>query len=138
MILNNNKIEHIRNIEKLKNLKRLELRQNKLKIINGFQDLKNIELLTLSCNQIKVVEDQHIGEWIKLKELGLFGNFLGNAEDNCDNIIQFKYLLDVLKKKTPNLSNLYIGGNHFTNINKPNIIVKEFLPYISKIDGTLV
>jgi Leucine-rich repeat (LRR) protein len=83
LYLNNNKIKKIENLDNNKNLKHLELRSNRIEELSGLKNLTNLHYLTLSCNLIKKIDDDEIGEWPYLIDIGLFGNYLGNI-----NIIQ--------------------------------------------------
>ena len=151
LILNNNKIAKITNLENSTKLEKLELRGNKITRIENLNNLQNLKKLTLSCNLIANIEENDLPKIDELKELGLFGNYLGienkkyDKNINEENIKLLKQLSELLKIKFKSLKGLYIGGNFFTNLisnftnddnqdeNYKNII-KKILPNII-IDG---
>ena len=151
LILNNNKIEKISNLDNLSNLEKLELRGNKITKIEGINNLKNLIKLTLSCNSISKIEESDFPKIDSLLELGLFGNYLGIENNECqksindENIKKLNDFSKIIKNKFKNLSCLYIGGNFFTNLNASYLdnnnenenyksIIKSILPGIM-IDG---
>ena len=78
LILNNNKIKFLSNLDQCKNLTRLELRSNRIEIIENIDKLVSLKFITLSCNLIKSIAKISDTPMLKLEELGLFGNYLGN------------------------------------------------------------
>ncbi len=68
-------MEKIENL-KIQSLKHLELRSNRIVKFENLKNLINLQYLTLSCNLIKDISEDEIGEWDKLTELGLFGNYI--------------------------------------------------------------
>ena len=138
LILNNNKINKIENLENLSHLKRLELRNNKVKEFKGLENKQNIEILSLSCNLLEKIEEENFFEFPKLKEIGLFGNFLGDEKNLEENSKQLDKVLDLLLRKAGNLSSIYIGGNHFLHLTQAEIRrkIKEYkFKILSKLDG---
>ena len=141
LVLNNNKIKTLENIDKLKNLKRLELKGNMIsEITNNSKDFlvnsTNLLFITLSCNALTIdnmrnflfefdVNDKNSLTEIKkssnLKELGLFGNKLGVFNYNSDvkissiNEFEINNFSINLSKFYPRLEILYISGNGFHN-----------------------
>lgn len=146
LTLNNNKIKRIENLENLSKLEKLELRGNKIKIIEGINNLNSLCTFTLSCNLINIINENDLPKLHSLKELGLFGNYIGlenktmDLEINKKNIECLENLLRIIKEKFENLEQLYIGGNYITNLienNKNNDytkIVHSVIPGIN-IDG---
>lgn len=137
IVLNNNKIEVIENLDNLTKLKRLELRGNKIKKIQGLEHNKDLELLTLSSNLITKINKDDFPEdpFNNMKELGLFGNYLGDENNEEENLNQLKELASLLAEKFPNITALYIGGNHFCIINEVNTLLKKLIPTVTNIDG---
>ena len=148
VILNNNKIQKISNLENLSKLEKLELRGNKITKIENLNHLQKLNVLTLSCNLINNIEENDFPKIDELKELGLFGNYLGIENKKFDktinenNIELLKKFSIIIKSKFKSLKGLYIGGNFFTNLinisndNNDNYknIIKSILPTII-IDG---
>ena len=149
LILNNNKIEKITNLENLTKLEILELRGNKINKVEGLNNLTNLTKLTLSCNLITNIEEKDFPKIDSLLEFGVFGNYLGienrefDEKINDENIKKLTNFIQILNIKFNKLKSLYIGGNFFTNLNKPkdnNIngnykdIIKSIIPNII-IDG---
>ena len=148
VILNNNKIQKISNLENLSKLEKLELRGNKITKIENLNYLQKLNVLTLSCNLINNIEENDFPKIDELKELGLFGNYLGIENKKFDktinenNIELLKKFSIIIKSKFKSLKGLYIGGNFFTNLinisndNNDNYknIIKSILPTII-IDG---
>ena len=148
VILNNNKIQKISNFENLSKLEKLELRGNKITKIENLNHLQKLNVLTLSCNLINNIEENDFPKIDELKELGLFGNYLGIENKKFDktinenNIELLKKFSIIIKSKFKSLKGLYIGGNFFTNLinisndNNDNYknIIKSILPTII-IDG---
>ena len=51
-----NNISEIENLDRLKNLKHLDLSSNHIKRIQGLNGLKSLVTLNLSCNELMIVE----------------------------------------------------------------------------------
>ena len=77
LILNNNKIKIIENLENIKTLKRLEMRANKILKFENLSNKPNLEYLSVSCNFLTKINIEECDDLFNLKELGLFGNYLG-------------------------------------------------------------
>lgn len=138
LILNNNKIIKIENLEGLSNLRRIELRSNKIKEFEGLENKEKLEILSLSCNLLEKIEEKNFCEFPSLKEIGLFGNFLGNEQNMEENLKQLGIVLDLLSRKAGNVSSIYLGGNHFLHLDQAEIHrkIKEFhFKNLSKLDG---
>jgi hypothetical protein len=138
LILNNNKISKIENLSSLVNLNHLELKSNQIKRIENLDSLINIKHLTLSCNLIDSISETDIPYFGLLEQFGLFGNYLGDQNDENLNISCLKNLLVIFFNKMPLLKAIYIGGNYFSNI--PNFvdIVKDHLKSLQKLDGKTI
>lgn len=141
LILNNNKIKHIENLENLRKLTRLELRSNKIKEFIGLDNKPNLEILSLSCNLLEKIEEDFFPEFGKLKEIGLFGNFLGNDKNMEENMKYFDKLMSVIFKKASNIESIYIGGNHFLHFEQLDLLKKiKNLNFknLKKLDGQFI
>lgn len=138
LILNNNKISKIENLENLINLRRLELRSNKIKEFQGLANKPNLETLSLSCNLLQKIDEENFFEFPSIKEIGLFGNFLGDEKNAEENSKQLDKVLDLLSRKAWNLFSLYLGGNHFLHLDLVEVKrkIKECkFKNLSKLDG---
>lgn len=133
--LNKNKISKIENLHNLKNLEKLELRANQIKTIENLDNNKSLKYLTLSCNLIDNINNDSFPELPSVEEFGIFGNYLGNKENQQENqnILQnFCLLLNLKMKK---LNAIYLGGNHFSHIENWETLVRNYSPMIKIIDG---
>jgi Leucine-rich repeat (LRR) protein len=139
LILNNNKIKKLENMENLKNLRRLEIRGNRLQVLEGIKNLTQLEYITVSCNQITKILFDDLGEYSKLSEIGLFGNYLGDDSNLENNKKLFEELITILATKAPNLKVIYIGGNYFVHLGRyVNEYILGALKHISRIDGDII
>lgn len=141
LILNNNKISKIENLENLSKLKRLELRSNRIKEFSGLENKQQLEILTLSCNLIKQIEEEKFYDFPSLKEIGLFGNFLGDEKNMEENARELDKVLELLVKKASNITSIYLGGNHFLHMDLDYIKkrINDFcFKKLIKLDGQLL
>lgn len=150
LVLNNNKIKFVENIDKLKKLKRLELKGNSInEISNESVDFliksQNLEFLSLSCNLLTTESLKNFlflenpfnifvnksTEGSNLKELGLFGNKIGvenyfiEEHKSLKNECDIKILSKNLSLFFPNLEILYISGNGFANEKNLKTIINK-------------
>jgi protein phosphatase 1 regulatory subunit 7 len=125
-------------LEEFSNLARLELRCCRITKIENLSALTNLKLLTLSSNLITEINEEDIGQWDTLEDLGLFGNFLGNLNNYEENEKIFENILNLFAEKIPNLKNLYLSGNHFLKIKDWKLKVKIKLKSLKLLDGILV
>ena len=135
LILNNNKITKIQNLNNMNELERLELRGNKIEKIEGLNFPHKIKTLTLSSNLIKLIEKDDLSKNDYLEELGLFGNFIGNNENEKINEEIFNEFCLLLSEKFPKLKSLYIGGNYIFKIKEFNLKIKNKIKTLKFIDG---
>jgi hypothetical protein len=136
LILNNNKIKKLENLDNISKLRRLEVRGNRLQVLEGIGNLTKVEYLTVSCNTIKSVRLDGLTDYPNLNEIGLFGNYLGDETDNQKNKVIFEELINALTTRAPNIKVIYIGGNHFVNLNDyVKTYIREKFKHIERIDG---
>ena len=136
IIFNNNKLRKIENLDKLSELKRIEFRTNRITEFENLNNLKKLNQLTVSCNLIKSMDDNKIEDLPNLRELGLFGNFLGDENNEEINFDLFHKFLITISNKMINLRIIYLGGNHFAKIKSMKSIIKNALPNLEFLDGT--
>jgi len=75
-----------------------------------------------------------------LKEIGLFGNYLG-IENEEENLKQLENLFQIFQKNARELTSIYIGGNHFLHLDYSIIIekIKKFnFNKLNKLDGQFI
>ena len=135
LILNNNKIRKIEHLNKMNELERLELRGNKIEKIEGLHFSNKIHTLTLSSNLIKSIKNEDLPKNDYLEELGLFGNFIGDNENEKINEEIFNEFCLLLSEKFPKLKSLYIGGNYIFKIKEFNLKIKNKIKTLKFIDG---
>jgi len=135
LILNNNKITKIQNLNNMNELERLELRGNKIEKIEGLNFPHKIKTLTLSSNLIKLIEKDDLSKNDYLEELGLFGNYLGDNENEINNKQILNDICKILSQNFINLKSLYIGGNYISKINTFKLIIKNEIKSLKLLDG---
>ena len=135
LILNNNKIRKIEHLNKMNELERLELRGNKIEKIEGLHFSNKIHTLTLSSNLIKSIKNEDLPKNDYLEELGLFGNFIGDNENEKINEEIFNEVCLLLSEKFHKLKSLYIGGNYIFKIKEFNLKIKNKIKTLKFIDG---
>ena len=135
LILNNNKIRKIEHLNKMNELERLELRGNKIEKIEGLNFSNKIHTLTLSSNLIKSIKNEDLPKNDYLEELGLFGNFIGDNENEKINEEIFNEVCLLLSEKFHKLKSLYIGGNYIFKIKEFNLKIKNKIKTLKFIDG---
>ena len=135
LILNNNKIKKIQNLNNMNELERLELRGNKIEKIEGLNFPHKIKTLTLSSNLIKLIEKDDLSKNDYLEELGLFGNYLGDNENEINNKQILNDICKILSQNFINLKSLYIGGNYISKINTFKLIIKNEIKSLKLLDG---
>jgi Leucine-rich repeat (LRR) protein len=116
-------------------LKRLELRGNKIEKIEGLNFSNKIHTLTLSSNLIKSIKNEDLPKNDYLEELGLFGNFIGDNENEKINEEIFNEVCMFLSEKFHKLKSLYIGGNYIFKIKEFNLKIKNKIKTLEFIDG---
>ncbi len=114
------------------------MRANRITVLEGIGSLQNLSLLTVSCNLLTEIKDQNINILNNLQELGLFGNFLGDENNENENATIFFKLLNTLSFKFPHLHKLYLGGNHFSKIENWKAFIKINLPNLKLLDGNTI
>jgi len=135
LILNNNKITKIQNLNNMNELERLELRGNKIEKIEGLNFPHKIKTLTLSSNLIKLIEKNDLSKNDYLEELGIFGNYLGDNENEINNKQILNDICKILSQNFINLKSLYIGGNYISKINTFKLIIKNEIKSLKLLDG---
>ena len=78
------KISDIKSLDKLRCLKKLDLRNNEIVEIEGLESLQNLEVLDLSGNQISKIEG--LEELRNLEELILSFNKINNYRITFNNL----------------------------------------------------
>lgn len=135
LILNNNKIEKIENLSNLTLLEKLEMRGNKIEKIENLQNNKKLITLTLSSNLIKEINENTFPTLEKIKEFGIFGNYIGDDYDSSNNYSIFKKTIQIIANHLPEVKEIYIGGNFISQIPNFHNEIKTLLPSIQSIDG---
>mmetsp|Transcript_58037 Transcript_58037/g.66241 ORF Transcript_58037/g.66241 Transcript_58037/m.66241 type:complete len:249 (-) Transcript_58037:159-905(-) len=142
-VLNSNRINSIDGIAEVlinnPHLTLLDLKTNRITDITGLVSHPNLESLSFSNNQITSIDS--LPNFPKLKFIGLFGNFLGKHIDSSDKP-QLKSCLSetllLIKSRCPQLTQLCLDGNFFSQIDDYIPVVTESLPTLEYLDSIII
>lgn len=146
--LNENLIENIKGLDKLKSLRELYLGCNKIKRIRGLDSLVNLEKLWLDENKITHIEG--LNNLVNLKELNIAGNQIEIIGMGLDGLVSlsdlnisnnkvgnFKEVLNLNRLpelKICTFQDPHYGENPICNLCNYQTYVLYHLPNLAKLD----
>lgn len=121
LILRENLIKKIENISMLTTLKEVEFYDNQITKIENLDSLVNLEILDISFNRLSRIENLH--NLVKLKKLFLVNNKLSKIE-NLEKLVNLEMLelgsnkIRVIENldSLVNLKNLFLGKNRISKL----------------------